>query len=121
MKWPMPFTTLVHNGIWREIPPDEHDHARRAMRALSGFGNVAHSPQVTPLSGSAFANSFRLKVGRYRILFTLREDTTIVFQAAFLKRRESDYVAAIARHDAREAGRSASASLHPSATSAYSG
>lgn len=111
----MPFTTLIHSDIWREIPPDEHDNARRAMRALAGFSDVSHSPQVAPLGGSAFPNSFRLKVGRYRILFTLRDDATIVFQAAFLKRRDSDYDDAIARHDAREAERSASAPLRPSA------
>ncbi|HUR69144.1 MAG TPA: hypothetical protein VM370_07840 [Candidatus Thermoplasmatota archaeon] len=98
----MPFESYAHAAIWQELPADEHDNARAAMRALARFDVPTHSAQVGALSTSTFDGSYRLRVGRYRILFILfAHDATLVFTTAFLKRREGDYVDAIAQHDAR--------------------
>lgn len=98
----MPFDALVHDALWRELPRDEHEGARVAMRAIVKLDQPARSPQVGSLSGSAHAGSYRLRVGRYRILFILFPDErTLAFMTGFLKRRESDYDEAIELHDAR--------------------
>ncbi len=98
----MPFDAIVHAGVWRELPRDEHEAARSAMRAITRLDHLVRSPHVRALSSSAYDRSYRLRFGRYRILFIVFPDErAIVFTTAFLKRRESDYVAAIRRHDER--------------------
>ncbi len=58
--------------------------------------------QVKPLEGSAYPGSYRLRVGRYRICFIFFPgENVIVFTTAFMKRRPSDYLKAIKRHDKR--------------------
>lgn len=98
----MPFEAIVHEALWRELPPDEREDARMAMRGIARLTHPSRSPQTKALSASGYDRSYRLRHGRYRILFIIFPDEgAIVFTTAFLKRRESDYVAAIARHDAR--------------------
>lgn len=98
----MPFDAIVHQAVWRELPTDEHDGARLAMRAVAKLDHLSRSAHVSALAGSTYDRSYRLRFGRYRILFiVLPDERTIVFMTAFLKRRDADYVAAIERHDAR--------------------
>lgn len=98
----MPLDAIVHAAVWRELPRDEHAGARDAMRAITRLDHVIRSAHVSTLAGSAYDRSYRLRFGRYRILFIVFPDEgTIAFTTAFLKRRDVDYGPAIARHDAR--------------------
>lgn len=98
----MPSEAIVHEALWGELPSDERDGARRAMREIARLAQPWRSPQVKALAGSGYDRSYRLRFGRYRILFILFPDEqAIVLTTAFLKRRESDYDPAIQRHDAR--------------------
>ena len=81
---------------------DKHASAQAAMRALASHDRPETAMQTRALDGSSIPGSRRLRVGRYRILLVaFPDEKAIVFTTAFLKRRESDYDAAIARHDAR--------------------
>lgn len=72
------------------------------MRSVAKLDRPVRSAHVSALAASSYDLSYRLRVGRYRILFIVFPDErTIVFTTAFLKRREADYGAAIARHDGR--------------------
>ena len=98
----MPFQPFVHDAVWREAEKGAHDELRVAMRALCALSSPARSSHVRPLEGSNYPKSYRLRVGRHRVLFIIMPDEgAIVFTTAFLKRRESDYDAAVKRHDAR--------------------
>lgn len=98
----MSFGALVHEALWREIDRADHVAVRDALRALCALTSPTRSPHVRALEGSAYPKSYRLRAGRHRILFILMPDLgVIVFTTAFLKKRDSDYVAAVRRHDAR--------------------
>ena len=98
----MPYAAVVNAAIWRELPRDEHDGARAALETLARLDRALHSAQVSILDDSPLENSYRLRFGRYRILFILFPDErTLVFTTAFLKRRDADYGPAIVRHDSR--------------------
>lgn len=98
----MPWTAVLNAAIWRELPRDEHKGARAALATLARRDHVSHSAQVSTLDDSTIESSYRLRFGRYRILFIVFPDEhAIVFTTAFLKRRDADYGPAIVRHDAR--------------------
>lgn len=98
----MPFQAIVHDAVWREVEEAAHDELRAAMRALCRLASPARAANVRALEASAYPKSYRLRVGRHRVLFLLLPDEEVIaFTTAFLKRRESDYGAAVDRHDAR--------------------
>lgn len=98
----MALDAIVHKAIWRELQRGEHEAARAAMKAVTKLERFERSAHVSVLAGSTYDRSYRLRLGRYRILFVVFPDErTIVFTTAFLRRRDSDYGPAIDRHDAR--------------------
>ncbi|HLE97663.1 MAG TPA: hypothetical protein VI997_09870 [Candidatus Thermoplasmatota archaeon] len=99
----MAFAAIVHDKLWKEIPAESHDDVRAAMRSLVALKDPTRSPDVRALQDPrAYRGSFRLRAGRCRVLFiAFPDEKTIVFTTAFLKKRESDYEAAIDRHASR--------------------
>jgi mRNA-degrading endonuclease RelE of RelBE toxin-antitoxin system len=77
---------------------------RKAVEdALPGLArHPADHPQTVRLKGSAYPGSFRLRVGRLRVLgLALDGPRLILLTTVFLKRRDSDYDAALLRHERR--------------------
>ena len=72
------------------------------MEAVTARPDPARHPEVRSIAASAYPRSYRLRVGRFRVLFTVfHHERTVVFTTAFPKKRESDYDQAVRRHDAR--------------------
>lgn len=98
----MTFKGIVHGAVWKELPLDSHSAARLAMSAVVDRPDPSQAASVRPLEGSAYPGAYRLRVGRVRVLFiVLPDQRAVVFTTAFVKRRDSDYRAALQRHDAR--------------------
>jgi hypothetical protein len=59
-------------------------------------------PSVVRLRGSGFPGSFRWRIGRLRTLgIALPAPRLVLLTTVFVKKRDSDYEAALRRHDAR--------------------
>lgn len=95
---------IVHEALWREIPSDAHEAALFAMRGLAQHDDPLRSPQVRALAGSAREDSYRLRVGRYRLLFLCPPAPgPLFFTTGFLKRRPEDYAGPTRAHEGRAA------------------
>ena len=98
----MAYQAIVHQMLWKELHQEAHEEVKAAMKALAGRKDPAAAPNVRPLANSNFRGSFRLRVGRFRVLFILLPDeAALVFTTAFEKKRDSDYDGAVERHDRR--------------------
>lgn len=98
----MAFKGIVHRAVWKELPHDMHAEARAAMRAVVARSDPTQAADVRTLEGSSYPGAYRLRVGRARILFILLPgQRQVVFMTSFVKKRESDYRAALRRLDAR--------------------
>lgn len=90
-------------GFLRELgrmATKDQDQLRRALDGLRAHPN--EHPQLVRLHGSGYPGSFRLRVGPHRIIGILLASQGLVFlTTVFTKKRESDYVQALARHDTR--------------------
>lgn len=97
-----PFSVLVHEEVWRELSPDRYSGARASLQATARSRVPARAAGVRSVHGSSFPHAYRLRVGAWRLMFALFPDQrTIYVTTAFRKKRESDYVAALRRHDMR--------------------
>ncbi len=64
--------------------------------------NPVRHPKATRLAGASMIQSFRLRIGNYRVLGTLfNSQKTILVTTVFEKKREEDYAAAAKRHEKR--------------------
>lgn len=90
-------------GFQRELAalPDSDRLAVEA--ALPGLArHPADHPQTVRLKGSDYPGSFRLRIGRLRVLgLALEGPRLILLTTVFLKKRDSDYDAALDRHERR--------------------
>ena len=101
----MSFTGIVHAAVWKELASETHAEARHAMTGVASRADPWAAASVRAIEGSVYPGAHRLRVGRWRILFiVLPDEGHVVFTTAFLKKRASDYRAALARHDARVKG-----------------
>lgn len=93
---------MVHSQLWKEVPEEDHGRIREAMKRLIETGKPGRDRNVSPLAGSRYPRSYRLRVGRYRVcLIHFPDEDVVVFTTGFLKRRPSDYQDALDRHDRR--------------------
>ena len=98
----MAFQGIVHDALWKELDRGAHDEVRAAMKTIVALDDPAQSSNVKLLENCAFRKSYRLRVGRLRVLFIIFPDEgVVVFTTAFEKKRESDYIGAIERHERR--------------------
>lgn len=64
--------------------------------------NPVRHPKATRLAGASIIQSFRLRIGDYRVLKTLfNSQKTILVTTVFQKKREGDNAAAAKRHENR--------------------
>lgn len=99
----MSYEIWIDPGCQREL-----DDLRETERAavLSGVQGLAQHPlehpQLVRLHGTRYPGSFRLRVGRFRVVgIVLDHPKLILLTTLFLKKRESDYVQAKDRHEDR--------------------
>jgi len=98
----MTLVVLVHEALWKELDTTVHEVARLAMSSVGSHNHPNQHPDVKSIAGSKYPGSSRLRLGRWRLIFIFFPDErTLAFTTAFLKKRESDYTQAIARHDSR--------------------
>lgn len=99
----MPYEVWADPGFERELA-NRSEGDRTWIR--SSFVALAEHPLEHPrtvrLKGTRYPGSFRLRVGRYRILgIVLGVPKLILLTTMFLKKRESDYEPAAERHERR--------------------
>lgn len=99
----MAYEVWTDPGFQREL--DKLPKPQRAL-ILEGIRGLAHHPiehpQVVRLKGTKYPGSFRLRVGRYRVVgIILESPKLILLTTLFLKKRESDYDQAADRHEHR--------------------
>jgi mRNA-degrading endonuclease RelE of RelBE toxin-antitoxin system len=85
-----------------KVPP------RDARSILASLATLAQEPYSNPnsrmIEGSRWPGSIRVRCGAYRVLaLVLPGPRLILFTTVFRKKRDTDYAAAIRRHDARVA------------------
>ncbi len=97
------FEVWADPGFQREV--QDLAPADRATVAEALPGLAAHPrdhPQTVRLKGSDYPGSFRLRIGRLRVLgLALDGPRVILLTTVFVTKRESDYDQAVERHDAR--------------------
>src|SRR5690349_9266191 len=100
---PLMWEIWVDSGYTRELAKMPERHQLAVGRALPGLAAAGlEHPQVVRLKGSPYPGSFRLRVGDVRVVgLALPSQGMILLTAAFVKKRTSDYEAAIARHERR--------------------
>ena len=90
-------------GFQRELddlPVTDSNAVRDALPGLAA--HPRDHPQTVRLKGSDFPGSFRLRVGRLRLLgLALDRPRVILLTTVFAKKRESDYEQALQRHEGR--------------------
>ncbi|MEK6976725.1 MAG: hypothetical protein AABY18_10360 [Candidatus Thermoplasmatota archaeon] len=97
------FEVWADPGFQRDLAGLHAADQAAVQGALAGL--AAHPrdhPQTVRLKGSDFPGSFRLRVGRLRLLgLALDRPRVILLTTVFVKKRESDYDQALQRHEAR--------------------
>lgn len=78
------------------------DQARIEAGLVAYAQNPVRHPKATRLAGATIIQSFRLRIGPFRVLGTLfMSQKTILVTTVFQKKRDEDYVAAAQRHEKR--------------------
>ena len=90
-------------GFQRELAALPADDRQAVEAALPGLAaHPADHPQTVRLKGSAYPGSFRLRIGRLRVLgLALDGPRLLLLTTVFTKKRDSDYDAALLRHERR--------------------
>ena len=99
----MSFEVWADPGFDKELSKFSKSEQERIEVGLKTYAeNPIRHPKATRLSGVSVIQSFRLRIGPFRVLGTLFvSQKTILVTTVFLKKRESDYVAAALRHETR--------------------
>lgn len=99
----MAFEVWADPGFQRELDALEEADRAAVLQALQGLAaHPADHPQTVLLKGSAYPGSFRLRVGRLRVLgLALDHPKLILLTTTFVKKRDSDYDHALDRHESR--------------------
>lgn len=99
----MTFEVWADPGFDKELGKfNEADRERIEQGIVAFSANPVRHPRATRLAGARIIQSFRLRVGPFRILGTLfTSQETILVTTVFRKKRGEDYDAALSRHEQR--------------------
>ena len=99
----MPYELLGDPGFHRELeglPTAAQTAPKAALRAF--LEHPLRHPKVARLHGSRYPGSFRLRAGPMRVLGIVLDGPRLVLvTTVFVKKRDSDYVQALSRHERR--------------------
>lgn len=99
----MSFEVWADPGFDKELSKFGKADQARIEEGLKAFANnpVRH-PKATRLAGASIIQSFRLRIGPFRVLGTLfASQKTFLVTTVFQKKRDTDYDAAAHRHETR--------------------
>lgn len=99
----MSFEVWADPGFDKELSKFSKAEQSRIEDGLKAYAeNPIRHPKATRLSGASVIQSFRLRIGPFRVLGTLfASQITILVTTVLQKKRDSDYDAAMARHETR--------------------
>jgi mRNA-degrading endonuclease RelE of RelBE toxin-antitoxin system len=99
----MTFEVWADPGFDQELTRfSKADQARIETGLVAYAANPIRHPKATRLVGARIIQSFRLRVGPFRVLGTLFvSQKAILVTTVFRKKRDDDYKAAAARHEKR--------------------
>lgn len=99
----MTFEVWADPGFDQELAKFSKTDQARIEKALVAFAaNPIRHPKATRLAGARVIQSFRLRVGPFRVLGTLfASQETLLVTTVFRKKRNQDYQAALERHEQR--------------------
>lgn len=100
---PVTYEMWADPGFQRELAALFGTDRQAVEAALPGLAShPAEHPQTVRLKGSSYPGSFRLRLGRLRILgLALDGPKLILLTTLFVKKRDSDYDQALQRHERR--------------------
>lgn len=99
----MAYEVWTDPGFRRELGELREPDRNAVLTGLRGLAThpIEH-PNVVRLKGTPYPGSFRLRIGRFRVLgIVLEGPGLILLTTFFLKKRESDYDRATERHESR--------------------
>lgn len=99
----MSFELWADPGFDKELRRFSKADQERVEVGLKAYAkNPIRHPKATRLAGARIIQSFRLRIGPFRILGTLfASQKVILVTTVFKKKRDEDYVAAAKRHETR--------------------
>jgi mRNA-degrading endonuclease RelE of RelBE toxin-antitoxin system len=99
----MPHEVWADPGFQRELAALPAADRTAVESALPGLArHPADHPQTVRLKGTGYPGSFRMRVGRLRVLgLALDGPRLILLTTVFVKKRDSDYGQALERHERR--------------------
>ncbi len=99
----MSFEVWLDPGFDKELSKFPKPEVERIEAGLVAFAvNPIRHPKATRLAGSKVIQSFRLRIGPYRVIGTLfSSQKAMLVTTVFRKKRGEDYAPAMARHEKR--------------------
>ncbi len=99
----MAFEVWADPGFDKELAKFAATERERIEDGLRAYAkNPIRHPKAARLAGASIIQSFRLRVGPYRVLGTIfGSQRLILVTTVFRKKRDEDYVAAMERHETR--------------------
>lgn len=99
----MSFEIWADPGFDKELARFSKAERDRLEAGLKAYAlNPIRHPKATRLAGASIIQSFRLRIGPFRVLGTLfASQKLILVTTVFQKKRDSDYDAAAQRHETR--------------------
>lgn len=99
----MSFELWADPGFDKELVKFRKAERERIESGLKSYAkNPVRHPKATQLAGASIIQSFRLRIGPYRVLGTLfSSQEAILVTTVFVKERDTDYDAAAKRHEKR--------------------
>lgn len=82
----MPYTVIVTNPARKQINKLSVVVQERIITAIDTLAQVPHPPNAEPIKG--LADTFRIRVGDYRIIYSLHDDELLILVIRVGHRRE---------------------------------
>jgi mRNA-degrading endonuclease RelE of RelBE toxin-antitoxin system len=99
----MSYEVWADPGFDQELARFNKTDQARIEKALVAYAvNPIRHPKATRLAGARIIQSFRLRIGPFRVIGTLfASQQAILVTTVFRKKRDEDYKAALVRHEKR--------------------
>lgn len=102
----MTWSVVYHHAVEEDLESIGHSAARRIVRAIDDNLTRAPANFGAPLSGN-LADFRKLRVGDYRVVYQVRQETVVVYVLAVGPRRDKEiYRAALKRKSVKQSPRS---------------